>query len=88
MTEQEWLLATDEEKAGEWEKCKDLVYFYNNYYVTTDANGNLVKPAPITKDQWDDQQFNFWFSSFKWRNPTKELYDHFKNKLKKGELNI
>jgi len=51
MTQQEWDNATDEERADEYERCKNPVYFYNNYWIT--ANG--LRPPPITQEQWNEQ---------------------------------
>lgn len=49
MTQQEWEAATIEQRAEEYERCKDPVYFYNTYCMRSDG----IKPPPITKEQWD-----------------------------------
>lgn len=47
MTQEEFEKATPEEWAAEVYRCKDLVYFYNTYWVKSDG----IKPKPITKEE-------------------------------------
>lgn len=49
MTETEWNAANNEERAAEFEKCKDPVYVYNTYWHMPDGS----KPKPITREQYD-----------------------------------
>jgi hypothetical protein len=46
MTQEEY-----EFQKQELVKCKDPVYFYENYLMIKNADGKLVKPSPLNKHQ-------------------------------------
>lgn len=49
MTREEFESLSEEEQKTEFERCKDPVYIYNNYWL---VNGK--KPKPITKEEYDE----------------------------------
>lgn len=56
--------------AGEAEKCKDFVYYYNNYVMTKDENGNITKVDPITREYYE------WYESLMKKH--KGIHEFFK----------
>ena len=48
MTKEEFELLSSEDRLAEIEKCKDQVYFYNNYRT---VNRHPVRP--VTQEEWD-----------------------------------
>ena len=49
---------TEEELREEYTKClKSPAYFYNNYVLVKDANGNITKPNPVTDEQMEAARY-------------------------------
>lgn len=83
MTKEEWESATEEERNAEIEKCKDPVYFYNNYFM---VDGK--KPNPMTREQWVDFVAYGIARTIKWRHNRVSMsyIEEIKNQVRK-ELN-
>jgi len=78
MTQQEWENASEEERAAEYERCKDNAYFYNTYF-------KRPNDPVLTKDDFDNLQGFIQTGGRRMRrwNPVQELSNKIEWKVPK-----